>query len=251
MGLVHALVAEVLGELIHPAVAAHDEALEVELVGDAQVEGDVQGVVVRDEGTRRGAARDALQDRGLHLEAAGGIEVFAHRGDDLRPLDEHVADLRIDDQIHIALPVAELRIREGVEDLAVLLLDDRQHAQRLAQQGELLGVHAQLAGLGDEGETLDTDDVTDVQKLLPDGIVHSLVLFRADLIPLDIDLDPAGGILELAERSSSHNPAGHYPSRYAHFLEVTLFRVISFRNALGSGVYGIEGGRIRIDAQFP
>ena len=44
--------------------------------------------MVRDEGTRRGAARDGLQDRRLDLEAPLRVEVVAHRGDDLRPFDE-------------------------------------------------------------------------------------------------------------------------------------------------------------------
>ena len=189
MGLVHALVAEVLGELIDTVIAAHDQSLEVELVGDSHIEVDVQGVVVGDERTGRGSSRDGLKDRGLDLKAAGGVEIFPHRGDDLRPLDEHVLDLRVHDEIHVPLAVAELRIGERVIDYSVNLLHDRKNPKGLAQNCKFLCVNAELAGLGDESEALDADDVTDVKQFLPDGVVHSLVLSRADLVPLDVDLD--------------------------------------------------------------
>ena len=41
VGLVHTLVAEVLGKLVDAGEASDDESLEVELVGDTQVQGDV------------------------------------------------------------------------------------------------------------------------------------------------------------------------------------------------------------------
>ena len=50
VGAVHTLVAEVLGELIHTLKATHDKALQVELIGNTQVQGDVQCVMVGDEG---------------------------------------------------------------------------------------------------------------------------------------------------------------------------------------------------------
>ena len=191
VGLVHTLVAEVLGELIDTVVATHDQSLEVELVGDSHIEVDVQGVVVGDERTGRGASRDGLKDRGLDLKAAGGVEIFPHRGDDLRPLDEHVLYLRVHDEVNVPLAVAQLGIGEGVIDNAVNLLHDRKNPQRLAQNGKFLCVNTELSGLGDEGEALDADDVADVKQFLPDGVVHRLVLARADLVPLDVDLDPS------------------------------------------------------------
>ena len=141
VGLVHSFVEEVLGELIDSGEASDDEPLEVELVGDSHVEVDVEGIVVGDERTGCGSSRNALEDRGLDLKAAGFVEIFPHRGNDLRPFDEGVLDVRVDDQVDISLTVTQFRIRECVEDLAVLFLDDREHPQRLAQEGELLGMH--------------------------------------------------------------------------------------------------------------
>ena len=117
--------------------------------------------------------------------------------------------LRVHDEIHVPLAVAELRVGEGVEYLPVLLLDDRENLEGLAQEGQLLGVYAELACLGDEGEALDADDVTDVEKLLPDGVVHGLVFARANLVALDIDLDSPRAVLQLAEGGGSHYAAAH------------------------------------------
>ena len=134
VGLVHALVAEVLGEFVHAEEAAHDEALEVQFIGNAQVHVHVQRVVVRDEGTGRCAAGNGLQDRRFHFQASGRVEVAAHRGDDLRPLDEGFLHLRVYDEVHIALAVAELRIGKAVMDGAVGIgLDDGEDAEGLGK----------------------------------------------------------------------------------------------------------------------
>jgi hypothetical protein len=67
-----ALVAEVLAQLVDALQAADDEALEVQLGGDAQVEVAVQRVVVGDERARQRAAVERLQDRRLDLDEALG-----------------------------------------------------------------------------------------------------------------------------------------------------------------------------------
>ena len=50
------------------------QPLEVELVGDAQVERHVERVVVGHERPRRGAAVERLQHRRLHLEEPAVVE---------------------------------------------------------------------------------------------------------------------------------------------------------------------------------
>ena len=251
VGLVHTLVAEVLGELIDTVVATNDQSLEVELVGDSHIEVDVQGVVVGDERTGRGASRDGLKDRGLDLKAAGRVEIFPHCGDDLRPLDEHVLDLRVDDEVNVPLAVAQLGIGESVIDYSVNLLHDRKNPQRLAQNGKFLCVNTELAGLGDEGEALDADDVADVKELFPDSVVHCLILTRADLVPLDVDLDSPCRVLDLAEGGRAHDSAGHQTARDADFLEVAFLWVKAGLDFLCGRIDRIEWRRIRIDAQFP
>ena len=120
---VHPFVAEVLAELVHAVETSYDQAFEIQFVGDAQVERDVQCVVVRDERPGRRSAGNRLQDRRLHLEVAPLVEELAHRVDDLTPLEERILDLRIDDQVDVALAVALFRIAEGIVYFAVFLLD--------------------------------------------------------------------------------------------------------------------------------
>ena len=77
-----ALVAEDAADLVDALEAADDEALEVELGGDAQVEVAVQGVVVGDEGPGGGAAGRRQEDRRLHLQEAAPVHEAADGGDD-------------------------------------------------------------------------------------------------------------------------------------------------------------------------
>ena len=80
----HALVAEVLAELVDPLEAAHDQALEVQLGGDAQVERAVELVVMRRERARARAAVERLQDRRLDLDEARAVEIRAAGRDHAR-----------------------------------------------------------------------------------------------------------------------------------------------------------------------
>ena len=198
----------------------------------------------------RGAAGNALQDRSLHLQAAGFVEILPHRGDNLGALHEDLAHLRVHDEVHVPLPVAQLGIREGVEHLSVGFLDDRQYAQGLAQQGQLLGVHAQLAGLGDERKALDAYDVADVQKLFPDGVVHRLVFQGADFIALDINLDASALVLQLAERGGAHNAPAHQTASDADFLEVVFLGAVASEDFGCSGVDRVFCSGIWLNAQF-
>ena len=60
-------------------------------------------------------------------------------------------------------------------------------------------MNGKLAGLGDECEAFDSHNIADVEKFLEDGVVHCLVLSRADFVPVDIYLDSAVSILESHE----------------------------------------------------
>ena len=128
MRAVHTFIAEVTAELIHTLEAPDDETLQIKLVGDTQIERDIQRVVMRDEGARSSTARDRLQDGRIDLDVATLIEELAHRIEDLRTLEEDILDMAIDDEVNIALAEAELRISEAVEGLTTLLLDHGQGA---------------------------------------------------------------------------------------------------------------------------
>ena len=143
----------------------------VQLAGDAQVLVDVERVVVGNERTCRRTARNRLQNRGFDFDVPELVEIIAHRGDDLRAFDENVAHVRIHDQIDVTLAVADFGIGEGVERLAVLLLDHGQRADRLREHRELAAVHRQFARVGVEREALDADEIADVEQFLEHRVV--------------------------------------------------------------------------------
>ena len=87
-------VAEVAVDLVDALQPAHHQPLQIQLRRDAQVQIDVQRVVVRDERTRRRAAVERLHHRRLHFDEAARFQLPAQRRDDARPRDEHLAHFR-------------------------------------------------------------------------------------------------------------------------------------------------------------
>ena len=116
-------------------------------------------------------------------------EIFAHGGDNLAPLDEDILDFGINNQVYIPHSISEFRIRESIESFTLLLLDDRQYTERFTQDCKFLCMNGELSCLRNEGITLDTDDITDIKKLLEDGIVHTFVFTGAYFIAFYINLD--------------------------------------------------------------
>ncbi len=104
------LVAEVAVDLEDLVEAAHHQALEVQLRGDAQVEVHVEGVVVGAEWLGRGPAGHRLHHRRLHLHEAAVAQKLPDQADDLHPFAEGLAALRGDDQVDVALAVAGLDV---------------------------------------------------------------------------------------------------------------------------------------------
>ncbi len=248
---VHALVAEVLAEFVHAVEAAHDQLLEVELRGDAQVEVGVERVVVRDERARRRAARYGLQDGRLHLDVALLVEEGAHGGHDAGALYEDLLDVGVHHQIDVTLAVTHLGVGEGVERLAVLLLDHGQRTHRLRNDGQFAAVHRQLARVGAEREALHAHEVADVEQLLEDGVVQRRIALGADVVAADVDLYAARVVLEFEKRDAAHDAARHDAARQAHRVEVALVGVVAFGDFARRGRHVVPFGRIGVDAQVP
>ena len=249
VGAVHALVAEVAAELIHTGEATDYQTLEVELVGNAEIEVDVQRVVVRDEGARGGTAGDALQHGGVHLEVALLVEVTAHLVHYLGTLHKGVADMGVDDEVDVALAVAQLGVAEGVVDHAVLLLDDGQGAQALAEHGEALHMDGGLTHLGNKHIARYADNVADVEQALEDGIVEGLVLPGAYLVALDVELDATRVVLQLDKGGGAHDAAAHDAAGEADVLEERVVLGVALKDVGGGGVDLVEGGGIGVDAE--
>ena len=107
-----ALIPEVTIDLEHPFDSAHGQPLEVQLRRDAQEQLHVERVVMRDERPGQRAAGERLHHRRLDLEEAMAGEEVAHRGHRPAADFEHPAHVRVDDEIQIALPIADLHVLE-------------------------------------------------------------------------------------------------------------------------------------------
>ena len=151
-------VAEVAVDLVDALQAAHHQPLQVELRRDAQVQVDIERVVMRDERPRRGAAVERLHHGRFHFDEAARFELPPQRGDDLRARDEHLAHFGIGDQIEVALAVARLHVFQAVPLLG-------HGEQRLGEELQLLDVHAELAGARAEQIAFHADDVADIDQL--------------------------------------------------------------------------------------
>jgi len=188
---VHAFVTEVLGKLVHAFKTAYDEALQVELIGNAQVEGNVQGIVVGDEGAGGRSTGYGLKNGGLHFHVASFVEEVAHGAEHQGAFAENVFDLIVDNQVDVALTVAEFGVGKGIEHFAVFFLDHRQGAQGFGQYGKFLCVDGYFTHLGTEHVAFDANKVADVQEFLEHGVVQFFVFSGADGIPGQVDLNAA------------------------------------------------------------
>ena len=196
----HAFVAEVLAELVDPLEAAHDEPLEVELGGDAEVEVAIERVVVRDERARRRAAVERLQHGRFDLEKARVVEASANACHHAGARDEALARRRVRHQIEVALAVSDLDVLQ-----AMVAIRKRQAAGR--ELDPLGHLDAQLASTRAAGDAGDADQIANRHgaHLLEDVLTE----------PLEVgeELHPAGHVLEVDEGHAALTTAGeHAPS---------------------------------------
>jgi hypothetical protein len=77
-----ALVSEVLRELVDLLETADDQALEIELVRDAQVQVGIELVRVRDERLGEAPSVPGLEDRRFDLQKAFAVQIGADSRDD-------------------------------------------------------------------------------------------------------------------------------------------------------------------------
>ena len=173
-----AFVAKVPVDLVDPLQAAHHQALQVELGGDAQEEIEVEGVVVGHEGPGRGSPRDGLHHRGLDLDVAARIEEPSDLSDHAAPGQEGATNLRVGHEVHVALPIADLDVGEPVP-----LLGRRQ--QGLAEEGQLAGFDRELALAGAHHAARDPQEVAEVDEIEQAiGRLPHHVLAHVDLKPV-------------------------------------------------------------------
>ena len=207
---VHALVTEDAADLEDALVAAHQQALEVQLGGNTQVVLLVERVEVGDERLGGGAALDGLQDGGLDLHVAVILHVAAERGDDRGALAEGLANVLVHDKVDIALTITGLLVGEAVELLG-------QRANGLGKQFGGTGSNGELAALGADHNAGRLDDIAQVELLqdLPGSFL--------DIVHAAEQLDVRGGVAkdqehDLALAALGDDTAAHGDGLGAGFL---------------------------------
>jgi len=153
--------------------------------------------VVGDERLGGSPTRDGLHHRGLDFEVTPIDEKASHRVDRCRPLDESVTRLLRDDQVDVALAVAQLLIGHTVEFLG-------QRPKRLGQQPQTLDTDRELALLSDKQAAVSADDIAHIECL--EGSIGLL----ADRFALDEQLNAATGVLHTGKARLAHHPLGHH-----------------------------------------
>ena len=197
------LVAEIAVDLVDALHAAHHQPLQVQLRGDAQVEIDIQRIVVRHEGPRRRAAVQRLHHRRFHLDESARFQLPPQRSDQARARHEHLAHRGIGDQVQIALAVTRLHILQAVPLL-------RHGKQRLREELEPLHVNAQLARARAEEIALHADDIADIHQL------EEVEIALGYRVLLHINLQAFAVLLQMREPGFTHVPQRHEASGRAH-----------------------------------
>ena len=66
-------------------------------------------------GPCRSSSGVAHEDRRLHFHKALSVQISPDRAENLRTLDKGIFYLRVHDQVHISLAIADIRVRQAVE----------------------------------------------------------------------------------------------------------------------------------------
>ena len=235
------LVPEVTVDLVDPFDAADAQPLEVELRRDAQEQLHVERVVMRHERAGEGAAGNRLHHRRLDLEIAASVEELPHRGQHAAPHLEDAPRIRVDDQVEVPLPVADLDVGQ-----AVPLFGQRQEALR--QELEPGGVNRQLVGPGPEHVAFDADEIAEVEQL------EEAEVALAERVLPDVDLHPGlavgdGEKIRLAEAADRQDAAGR-PDVDALGGQGLAAALAIGRHDLADGVRRVELVGVSVDAKL-
>src|SRR5438094_9703707 len=119
----------------------------------------MQGTVVVNERRREGPTSQALHHRRVDLKKVVCDKAVTDQLDQLGALTEGVAHLGVDEQVKVALAVADFDILQAVPFL-------RQGAQRFTQQAQGRGLDRELACAGAEEGAFDAYEVANIERFL-------------------------------------------------------------------------------------
>ncbi len=246
-----AFIAEVAADFINAVEAADEQTLQIELEGDSQVQILVQLVVMGDERTGRGAAVNRLEDRGLDFEEVMAVEEAAQGADDLGTLAEDVLDLRVDNEVGVALAVAQFGIAQTgmADDLAVhfFFLRGRKRGNGFRQHADIGREQGNLTGLGAHQRTAGLYEIAEVEEVLEE------LQLVAHLVDTQEELDAAGGVFNMRESKLAHDAQASHTAGEDIFLGVGFAVLLGgFEGFAGllNGAVHIRTGRIRLNVEF-
>ncbi len=207
----------------------------MQLRRDAQLQIQVERVVMRDERARRGAAGLRLQNRRLDLHEAFAVQELADRADDQAARAEKVADVLIGDQIQMALAVADFNVGKAVPFF-------RQRQERLGQQSPGRHFKRLFPALGGEERAFGFEHVAEV-----DEVRETFERFRADRVQFQMQLQLARFIGQIGESRSPMRAHGADAARERQALSFSA-PGLEMRNRFRAGGGATRVGRIRVDA---
>ena len=245
---VDALVAKIFADFIHALEPAHDQPLEVQFIGDPQIQGHVQHMVMRDKRTRGRAAVQRLQHRGFDFQKPAGIQKFAHRRDDGTALAKRGLHIGIEREVEVAAAIAQFFVAEWIVDHALAIahffFGHRQRANGFGQQRELSHLHGDVPGARFEDRAGDADEIADVEQL-----PQRERLVAHDVEP-DVNLKAALGIPQIGKGRFSMTARDDQPPRHLHLVSRRA-QVVKRRGDIHRMVRGFKAIRVRLDAHVP
>ncbi len=139
----------------------------------------------------QGPAGDGVHHGRLDLDVAAGVEEAPDMGHDGAAQAEDAGDVRIHDQVEVALAEAELDVLQAVPLL-------RQGPEALGQEGDGVAEDGQFARPGLEERPGDRDDVAEVEQ------AEALVGLGPDLVLADVGLQALAAVGDVEEGGPAH-----------------------------------------------
>ncbi len=186
---------------------------------------------MRFERPRRRAAGNRLHHWRFHFQVPAFVKELPQRAQHFGSLHKHFAALKIREQVHVALAVANLLVRQPMK-----LLRQRQH--RLGQEGQPLRMNRKLSRARAEQVANHANVVAQIQQLVKrESLLAHCVQPHVDLQPLAALLQ--SGKARLALCANSHDASRHRHGRAVGF-QLFAGRLIPFVAHVSDGVRGRE-----------
>jgi len=107
-----------------------------------------------------------------------------------------------------------------------------------------------FAHLGDKYEPLNPDDIANIKQLFENRIIKGLVLFGAEFIAFNIELNPSGCILNFGKRGASHDSSAHDTTGQSDMGKFAGFGGEAIENFCTGGIHRKGVSRIGLYSQF-